>query len=251
MSVDPRLKLIRFFMTGPGPCPYLPGREERKVFTRLDGRMADQLNELLSQHGFRRSQSIAYRPSCIGCNACVSVRVVATKFAPSKSHKRVVSNNHDLERKVMPPLATEEQYQLFRRYIDHRHEQGGMADMDVEDFVRMIEDSPVNSVVVEYRHRQTNKLMAFCLSDFMDDGLSMVYSVFNPDNAKRSLGRFMILDHLRLTLDHQLDHVYLGYWVSGSPKMSYKDKFQPLEYLVDGQWSQHPPATIPTKSLEI
>jgi Putative arginyl-tRNA:protein arginylyltransferase len=250
MSVDPRLKLIRFFMTGPGPCPYLPGREERKVFTRLDGRMAEQLNELLSQHGFRRSQSIAYRPSCIGCNACVSVRVVAERFVASKSQKRVIVSNQDLERRVMPPLATDEQYQLFRRYIDHRHEQGGMADMDDEDFVRMIEDSPVNSMVVEYRHKQTNELMAFCLTDVMEDGLSMVYSVFEPTSPKRSLGRFMILDHLRFTLDHHLDHIYLGYWVNGSPKMSYKDKFQPLEYLVDGQWSRCPPVAIPTRNSD-
>lgn len=248
MSVDPRLKLIRFFMTGPGPCPYLPGREERKVFTRLDSRMGVQLNELLSHHGFRRSQSIAYRPSCLGCQSCISVRLVSQKYKVSKSHRRIIAQNSDLSRKLLPPMATEEQYILFQKYIAARHDEGGMADMDEDDFVRMIEDSPVDTQVIEYRTEEDNKLVAFCLTDIMNDGLSMVYSVFDPELKKRSLGKFMIMDHVKISRDHNLDYIYLGYWVDQSNKMAYKAGFQPLQYLSNGQWKDKPELNISSDS---
>ena len=141
----------RFFVTSPSPCPYLPGRQERKVFTELRGDQASDLNDALGRIGFRRSQSVAYRPSCAGCTACVSVRVVTADFVPNATQRRQVKRNADLEVSACRPWATDEQFQLLRRYLASRHPGGGMAEMDEGDYADMVEHSPVNSFIVEYR----------------------------------------------------------------------------------------------------
>jgi len=235
----------QFYLTAPSPCPYLKGQEERKVFTHLVGERAGELNDLLTHGGFRRSQSIAYRPACEGCRSCVSVRVVANDFAPSRNMRRVQEANADLVGEVRTAAPTSEQYSVFRAYLDARHRDGGMADMTVLDYAMMIEDSHVDTRVIEYRRRGPDTgftgrgagdLIAVALSDVLSDGLSMVYSFFEPGEADRSLGTFMILDHINRARKMGLPFVYLGYWVEGSRKMDYKGRFLPQERLMPSGW---------------
>lgn len=229
----------QFYVTAPQPCPYLPGRVERKLFTALQGDGAGHLNDVLSHQGFRRSQNVLYRPSCAGCSACLSARIVVRDFRASRGQRRILRRNAGLERVVRSPWATEAQYALFRRYLDARHATGGMADMDMSEFAAMIEESPVRSRVIEY-HRPDpaggRRLVAVCLTDVLGDGLSMVYSFFDPELERDSLGSYIILDHVRLAADSELPYVYLGYWVPGSAKMDYKAGYQPLEIFAEGRW---------------
>jgi leucyl-tRNA---protein transferase len=226
----------QFYLTAPSPCPYLPGKEERKVFTHLVGDRAPGLNNLLTHGGFRRSQSIAYRPACEACRACVSVRVIADEFRPTRSMRRVAETNTDVVGEMRALVPTSEQYAVFRGYLDSRHRDGGMADMTVLDYAMMVEDSHVKTRLVEYRRRGSGALLAVALTDVLNDGLSMVYSFFDPDWSNRSLGTFMILDHIERARRMGLPYVYLGYWVSGSRKMDYKGRFLPQERLTPDAW---------------
>ncbi len=244
MTSQPR-DAPQFYLTSPSACPYLPNREERKVFTHIVGRRGRELNEILTQGGFRRSQTIAYRPACDACRACVSVRVLVNEFEPTGNMRRVLKANADLVGNAMPNRPTSEQYSLFRRYLDARHTDGGMADMTVLDYSMMIEDSHVDTRVIEYRRRGIDsgitgkgagELIAVCLTDEMSDGLSMVYSFYDPDQQSRSLGTFMILEHIRRARAMGLPYLYLGYWVAGSKKMGYKARFTPQERLESPGW---------------
>ena len=227
----------QFYLTAPQPCAYLSGREERKVFTTLQGANAVAVNNALSLRGFRRSQSVIYRPACVGCSACMSIRIPVDAFRPSRAQRRTIERNADLERRTCEAWATETQFRLFRRYLDSRHADGGMADMDAFDYASMVDETPVNSTVVEYSladpENGAPRLVAACLSDVLADGLSMVYSFFDPDESGRSPGSHMILDHIRLAGEMGLPFVYLGYWVAQSPKMHYKIGYRPFE-LCDG-----------------
>ncbi len=226
----------QFYVTAPQPCPYLPGRMERKLFTALHGDGARMLNDSLSKQGFRRSQNVLYRPSCTDCSACLSARIRVAGFTPSRSQRRVDKRNGDLQRRATSPWATEEQFELFRRYLDSRHADGGMADMDIFEFAAMIEETPIRTRVVEYCDRDTGELVAVCLTDILDDGVSMVYSFYDPELERNSVGTYIILDHVRIAQELGLPFVYLGYWVPGSPKMGYKAKFSGLELFARGQW---------------
>jgi arginine-tRNA-protein transferase len=237
----------QFYLTAPSPCPYLTGKEERKVFTHLVGERAGELNDLLTHGGFRRSQSIAYRPACDACRACISVRVITGEFQPSRSMRRVMDRNSDIVGNMRIPVPAAEQYSLFRAYLDSRHRDGGMADMTVLDYAMMVEDSHVQTRLVEYRRRGPDSgitgrgsgpLLAVALVDVLSDGLSMVYSFFDPDENERSLGTFMILDHIARARRMGLDYVYLGYWVRGSRKMDYKGRFLPQERLMPAGWTR-------------
>jgi len=233
----------QFYLTAPSPCPYLAGKEERKVFTHLVGERAPELNNILTQGGFRRSQSIAYRPACEGCRACVAVRVVAKDFRPTQSMRRITRRNADIASAMRIAVPTSEQYAIFRAYLDSRHRDGGMADMTVLDYAMMVEDSHIETRLIEYRRRadgaaadQRGELLAIALTDVLSDGLSMVYSFFEPDEAARSLGTFMVLDHIARARRLGLNYVYLGYWVRGSRKMDYKSRFLPQERLMPDGW---------------
>jgi arginine-tRNA-protein transferase len=232
----------RFFVTSPQPCPYLPGRQERKVFTELSGPNATELNDALSRIGFRRSQSVAYRPSCAGCSACLSVRVLSHQFEPNATQRKLLRRHADLEVTACRPWATDEQYQLLRGYLASRHPGGGMAGMDEMDYADMVEQSPVNSVIVEYREPGRGgvpgRLIGCCLTDRQADGLSMIYSFFATDeDARPALGNFIILDHIARTREAGLPYVYLGYWVKGSPRMAYKARYRPMEMLGPRGWT--------------
>ena len=229
---------LRFFLTNPAPCPYLPGKRERKAFTSLAVSDADYLHNTLSQSGFRRSQGIAYRPACPACNACRSVRVDARGFQLSRNQRRVVSRNKDLVRTPVPAQPTRGQFRLLREYLKARHDGGGMSEMTYRDYVNMVSDSPVRSLIFEYRLGEDldSPLVACSITDVLRDGLSMVYTFFDPKEERRSLGRLMILDHIRQVQELGLPHVYLGYWINGSAKMDYKRDYQPLEVLEGETW---------------
>ncbi|MBT8156118.1 arginyltransferase [Epibacterium ulvae] len=226
----------QFYVTAPQPCPYLEDRMERKLFTALQGDGVEQLNNSLSQQGFRRSQNVLYRPSCADCSACLSARINVNAFKARRSQRRTLKRNSNLIRRATSPWATEDQFDLFRRYLDSRHADGGMADMDVFEYAAMIEETPVRSRVIEYVDETSHKLTAVSLTDVLDDGLSMVYSFYEPTLAQSSLGTFMILDHIQIAIDAGLPYVYLGYWVPGSEKMGYKAKFSGLEIYRQGKW---------------
>ncbi len=231
----------QFYVTAPQPCPYLDGRMERKLFTALQGEHAQRLNDALSKQGFRRSQNVLYRPSCTECSACLSARIRVADFQPSRTQRRVLRRNADLRRNATSPWATDDQFRLFRRYLDHRHADGGMADMDIFEFAAMIEETPIRSRVIEYSRPagpgETGRpLAAVCLTDVFDDGLSMVYSFYDPDRTDASLGTYVILDHVEIAREAGLPYVYLGYWVPGSRKMGYKAAFDALEIYKGSQW---------------
>lgn len=232
----------RFFMTNASPCPYLPGRTERKVFTELTGQHAGELNDALGRIGFRRSQNVAYRPSCADCSACVSVRIVTGGFKPGGTQRRLLRRNEDLVVNACRAQATDEQFELLQRYLSARHPGGGMTEMDQFDYSDMVEQSPVDTYVIEYRLPADRaggqgRLVGACLTDRQGDGLSMIYSFYDPAiEDRQGLGSFIILDHIMRARNAGLPYVYLGYWVEGSQRMAYKVRYRPLERLGRDGW---------------
>jgi arginine-tRNA-protein transferase len=224
----------------------LPGKTERKVFTELNGNHADELNEALGRIGFRRSQNVAYRPNCHDCKACVSVRVRTDEFRPNTTQRKILRRNADLVVSGCRPWSTSEQYDLLRRYLTARHPEGGMANMDDMDYADMVEQSSVRSQVVEYRtptrFGRLGELVGACLTDQQSDGMSMIYSFYNPDIKERGgLGNFIIMDHILRAKAAGLPYVYLGYWVNGAARMQYKTRYQPLERLGPDGWELFDP----------
>ena len=231
-------RLPSFFITEPMPCPYIDGLMERKLFTHMTGDKADEINNNLTHAGFRRSQTIAYRPACDECAACRSVRVRVEDFTASKNLRRIVNRNQDLRVQVQPPQSTREQYELLHRYLDHRHSEGGMADMTPQDYMTMVEETAVSTRMIEYRTTD-NQLVACLLRDTMYDGYSMVYSFFDPDLPARSLGSYIILQQIQAAQDNALAYIYLGYLIESCTKMSYKKRFKPLEILGKDGWEAY------------
>lgn len=226
---------LQFYLTIPSPCPYLPDRMERKIFTQLDPLSGPHLNDYLTHAGFRRSQNVIYRPACENCRECKSLRIDARYFKPSKSFRRTINRNADITREVVDPLATREQFDMLHGYLNSRHAGGGMSDMDFYRYEMMVEQCASDTEIIEYRDADS-RLIACVLIDVLSDGLSMVYSFFRPDETRRSLGNYMILDHLQRCVDERRPYLYLGYWVSGSPKMDYKARFKPSEILGAHGW---------------
>jgi len=247
----------KFYVTAPSPCPYLEGEIERKIFTELvppplaydqeailahsgpeaEREKAENLHHSLALVGFRRSQDIAYRPACQDCHECKSVRIPVILFEKSKSQKRVINKNKDINVELKPNIATKEQYDLLKKYITSRHESGGMSGITFEEYQDMVESSPISTSLIEYRD-QDGKLVGSALTDKLEDSLSMVYSFFDvsDDFKKRSLGVYMVLSHILIAESRGLNYIYLGYFVKNSQKMSYKMNFKPLEILTSEGW---------------
>ena len=242
--LDDSILSSNFYISRTVACSYLPNRNERLVFTvaRSSTVGSVQYNEL-AKLGFRRSRNTLYRPHCPFCTACRSVRIRVNEFKPSRSQRRTRNRNRDLRRIVKQPVADREQYALFRKYLCARHENGQMCDFDYGSYIGMIEESPVESCLVLYVREdvdgtQGSTLVAAALTDVLEDGLSMVYSFFDPDIIRNSVGTHVILDHVQLAAELGLDFVYLGYWVPGSDKMDYKARFSPLEFHDKGTWKR-------------
>ena len=228
-----------FHSTRARPCPYLPGRFERSIAAELDSQHAQQLYDTACQVGFRRSHGFIYRPACAGCDACVPVRVVARDFRARRTLSRILRANGDVRAAERPSAATEEQYGLFMRYQRTRHASakldGGMDRMSFVEYAAMVEESPIDTKVIEYR-LPDGHLIACMLSDRVADGYSAVYSFFAPELEQRSLGSYMVLDLIGRAQRDGLPHVYLGFWIADTPKMSYKTRFRPIEALGPDGW---------------
>ena len=237
MVVQTRPQPLPFLVTTEMPCPYLPGRVERKVVTDLSGPAAMENYEILSRAGFRRSHSIAYRPACPGCSACVAVRVVVGDFVPGPSLRRIERRNEDLSATLRLTRGTPEQFALFTRYLGGRHQDGEMVGMSLHEYVAMVEDSPLHSNLVELRDGR-GRLVGCCLVDWTRDGVSAVYSFYDVEQPRRSLGSYLILWLIREGARRRLPYAYLGYWVAGSRKMAYKSRFQPLEGYGPNGWQR-------------
>ncbi|MEO5337656.1 MAG: arginyltransferase [Magnetospirillum sp. WYHS-4] len=237
MKHEPLQRTRFFFVTTPLPCPYFPDRLERRVVTELTGREAGRFHDLLSLAGFRRSHGVAYVPACPGCSACIPVRIVADRFAMSRTWRRVHNANADVTAAFMSATATDEQFSLFASYQKTRHGDGDMNRMDMADYRALIEDTPINTRVAEFRDAD-GRLIAACLTDLLEDGLSAVYSFFDPDPAldRHSLGSYMILWLVEQARSIGLPYVYLGFWIKDCRKMSYKSRFRPVEHLTPEGW---------------
>lgn len=236
-----------FYTTAPLPCPYVAGRTERKVVTELSGVTAESMHDRLSRGGFRRSHNIAYAPVCPGCQSCIPIRIVAGGFKPSRTQKRIAAANDSLSVFEMPPRATTEQFYLFQNYQQARHGAGDMATMSFYDYRAMVEDTPIESWMTEFRD-EAGHLVGACLTDRLGDGLSAVYSFFAPDLPRRSLGTYAIMWLTSRARELGLAYVYLGYWVPESRKMAYKVSFKPSEVLIAGVWQPLEGASIPLAS---
>lgn len=237
MSIIPPLHrpLQQFYRSGPMPCPYLPGRVERKLFTRLSGAYTVEVNSSLSRAGFRRSHDIVYRPVCPTCQACVPVRIPVDRFAPGRTLRKTARVNADLTVALKPAVATAEQYRLFVAYQNARHDDSDMARMAMGDFTAMIDEGRADTSLLEARDAE-GQLIGAMLTDRLEDGYSAVYSFYDPQQNDRSLGSYLILALIRLAAAEGLPHIYLGYWIAESRKMAYKARFRPLEYLSNDGW---------------
>ena len=224
-----------FHVLAETPCPYLSGRLERKLLTEIDGPAPAQDYSLLSRAGFRRSHRFAYRPACRDCSACVPVRVDVRRFKQTRSLRRVAQANADLVVQQRRARASDEQFELFRRYLLSRHADGEMASMTPLDYRAMIEDTRLPTRVAEFR-TDDRRLLAACLVDWLDDGPSAVYSYFEPEESSRSPGSYMVLWLIEEAARRSLPYVYLGYWIAESPKMRYKARFRPLQGLGPDGW---------------
>ncbi|HYD69909.1 arginyltransferase [Azospirillum sp.] len=238
--IQPQIRpLQQFFRSGPMPCPYLPGRVERKLFTRLAGPYASEVNSTLSRAGFRRSHDIVYRPVCPTCSACVPVRIPVAAFEMTRSQRRVLRTNHDLSLTEVPAVATGEQYRLFAAYQSSRHGDSDMARMAMADFAAMIDEGRADTSVFEARE-STGRLLGCMLTDRLSDGFSAVYSFYDAKQERRSVGSYMILSLIARAREEGLPYVYLGYWIAQSRKMAYKARFRPLEALGRDGWYRLP-----------
>lgn len=244
MTIHSRQPHLTFLLTAETPCPYLRGRAERKLVTDLGAPGGRESYEVLSRAGFRRSHSIAYRPACRGCSACVPVRVVADAYRPGRSLVRVERRNGDLVAEGRPARRSFEQFELFSRYLDSRHGEGEMAGMGYGEYATMVEESPLDTFLLELR-LPGGRLVGCCLADRTRDGLSAVYSFYDPALARRSLGSAMVIRLIRQAQREGLPYVYLGYWVAESAKMAYKARYRPIEGLGPDGWRLLPESPPP------
>lgn len=233
--------MVQFRHSAAMPCPYLPGLVERQLYAELGGPAPREIFRRLSLAGFRRSHNIVYRPACPRCSACVPVRVDVEGFDWTQSWRRIMRRNADLLAEDVALNITDEQYHLFRHYIRSRHGEGDMVVMNRNDYSSMVLSSPIDTSLVEFRDGDGDgDLLATCLTDHLPDGLSAVYSFFNPTQARRSLGSFMVLWLIEEARRRGLPHVYLGFWVENSPKMAYKTRFHPLQAFGAEGWTVLP-----------
>ena len=232
LPADPRR--LDWYQTPPDECPYLPGLEARRIVVDL-AEASPEVYDFLVHRGFRRDGHWGYRPSCDSCAACISIRLVLARFRPDRSMRRAAKANAALAPPVAPPIATAERWELFRRYIRSRHGDGSMALMGEEEFRLMIESSPVDTALLDLRDGE-GTLFGVVLFDRFSDGLSAVYSFFDPEPASRSLGTFAVLALAGQSRAEGLPYLYLGYWVAGSRKMDYKARYGPLEAWDGRRW---------------
>lgn len=224
----------RFYTSASHACSYLSGQEAATAFLDPVYPKDRRLYTTLSQHGFRRSGHHIYRPSCPNCDACIAVRVPVADFEPRRSQRRIWQKNSDLSMRRCPPSVSLERFSLYQRYLKSRHRGGGMDDSTPQQFMDFLTSPWCETEFWEFR--MGAKLLAVAVLDCLEDGLSAVYTFFDPDYAQRSLGVFTILWSIQETRRRGSDWLYLGYWIPSSPKMEYKCQYQPQQHFRQGRW---------------
>ena len=222
-----------FYISDSNKCAYKPDQEERKLFTFIKGSKNQDFYNLLISKGFRRSQNILYNQVCENCNKCIPIRIKVNNFQETKNQKRIINKGKLFERKVVEK-ATYEQFYLFKEYLDFKHPDSEMNDMIFADYYSMVKNTGIDTKIIEYR--LDNVLVSSCITDFLDNALSMVYSFYSPYSHKYSLGKYMILDHIKFGKKYDKEIIYLGYWINGCKEMEYKKNFNSSEILINGEW---------------
>ncbi|MFO8023586.1 arginyltransferase [Thiohalophilus sp.] len=233
-SFHPVLSELQFFASPEHPCSYLEDRQATSIFVDPSLVLRPAHYSALASMGFRRSGNYLYRPHCRHCRACVPVRIPVDRFEPNRSQRRTLKANQDIQLTIRPVEFVDEHYDLYRRYMQHRHPGGGMDNDDPDTYMRVLDSYWAETILIEFRaHRQ---LLAIAVTDVLEDGLSAVYTFFEPQLRQRSPGTLAILQQIELARQWQLPYLYLGYWIEASDKMNYKRRFQPLQGYDGRQW---------------
>lgn len=232
---------LSFFITPPHPCGYLKDRDATNLLTDPHLLIDNRLYSILVEHGFRRSGSLVYRPHCQGCNACIPVRIPVTLFQARRSQRRAWVANQDLNVHLTRPILHNEQYRLFRHYISTRHVDSGMDGMSMIDYLQFLTSPAIATGFYEIRLGE--RLCAVAVIDHLTDGLSAVYTYYDPELSNRSLGVYAILWAIEECRQRNLPYLYMGYWIGNCRKMSYKEQYRPLEGYINNHW-----VPIPTKT---
>lgn len=230
------LSTLRFFRTPAHSCSYLEDRQASTLFVDPQAKLSPELYSELSLLGFRRSGDYLYRPHCEGCNACIPARVRVADFHPRRRHRRIEKTNRDLTVHREPARYTREFYNLYAAYIDQRHGDGDMYPPSEEQFTNFLTCDWADTHF--YCFRRQGDLLAVAVTDQLADGLSAVYTFFDPTLAERSLGVMALLWQIRQCHHLELPYLYLGYWIDQCQKMAYKSQYQPLEILRSGAWKE-------------
>jgi len=218
-------------------CGYFDDRIATTLFVDPGEKITSRTYDELLNKGFRRSGQLIYKPHCKNCNACVPLRISSQKFKPSRSQQRVLNKNKDVTYRVMVPQYLDEHYGLYKDYLSSRHKTGGMEKHTAKDYQDSMLNSGVNTALIEYRIK--DKLICVAVTDLVENGLSAVYTFFDPRLSKqRSLGTFAILSQIYLAKSLQRSWLYLGYWIQESRKMAYKSNFSSSQILINGEWNQ-------------
>ena len=224
----------QFYLTPAHPCSYLPGREAQTLFLDPRDTIDPSLYQGLSEHGFRRSGGHLYRPHCRDCNACVPTRIPVARFKPKRSQRRVLNRNTDLSIRLEPATFSQRYYELYERYLHGRHQDGDMYPPSADQFRSFLLSQWSNSVFLcSYLE---DELVAVAVTDQQPDGLSAIYTFFDPERSGRGLGTFSVLKQIELCRENGLSNLYLGYWIRESRKMRYKIEYRPVELFIKGRW---------------
>ena len=231
-----RSELVRLFQTLPHPCGYYADRTAQNLVIDPACEHLPQIYDAALTKGFRRAGGHVYRPHCGACRACIAARVPVIDFTPDRSQRRCVKRNSDLQTRIARAEFRDEYFDLYRRYLDVRHRDGGMDDPDVEDFGRFLYTAWSPTHFVEFRRDE--RLLGVAVTDFAPTGLSAVYTFFDPAETSRGLGTYAILQQIEIARARNVPHVYLGFWIDSHPKMDYKTRFRPLELLGATGWTR-------------